>query len=505
MPPPPTTYYNRDVADSLLAMRGITKRFPGVLALSEVDFDVAAGEIHALMGENGAGKSTLVKVLTGVHEADAGEVTLQGQLFRPRSPSEAVSLGVSTVYQEVNLAPNLSVAENVCLGRARRICWPEMRERATAALAKLGLALDVDGPLGSFPIAVQQMVAIARALDVSAQVLVLDEPTSSLDREEVAQLFTALRALRDQGMGIVFITHFLDQVYALADRITVLRNGELVATTSTSALPRLELVSQMLGRDAASLSAASRTEGQTGQELLGVDRGASASVRGLQLAVGEGEVLGLAGLLGSGRTETLRLLFGIDPALRGTVRVGGKPQKRLSVRKAIRAGVGLCPEDRKHEALLPDLSVRENLLLVVQARRGWMRQMGKRQQRALVEEFRERLRITMTDAERPVRELSGGNQQKVILARWLAANPKVLLLDEPTRGIDVGAKFEIANLIERLRQDGLAFVFVSSELEEVVRSCSRVIVLRDRAQVGVLAGEEVDEGRIMALIAGDGS
>ena len=228
-------------------------------------------------------------------------------------------------------------------------------------------------------------------------------------------------------------------------------------------------------------------------------------MRGLQLAVGEGEVLGLAGLLGSGRTETLRLLFGIDPALRGTVRVGGKPQKRLSVRKAIRAGVGLCPEDRKHEALLPDLSVRENLLLVVQARRGWMRQMGKRQQRALVEEFRERLRITMTDAERPVRELSGGNQQKVLLARWLAANPKVLLLDEPTRGIDVGAKFEIANLIERLRQDGLAFVFVSSELEEVVRSCSRVIVLRDRAQVGVLAGEEVDEGRIMALIAGDGS
>ena len=317
-------------------------------------------------------------------------------------------------------------------------------------------------------------------------------------------MVTALRALRDQGMGIVFITHFLDQVYALADRITVLRNGELVATTSTSALPRLELVSQMLGRDAASLSAASRTEGQTGQELLGVDRGASASVRGLQLAVGEGEVLGLAGLLGSGRTETLRLLFGIDPALRGTVRVGGKPQKRLSVRRAIRAGVGLCPEDRKHEALLPDLSVRENLLLVVQARRGWMRQMGKRQQRALVEEFRERLRITMTDAERPVRELSGGNQQKVILARWLAANPKVLLLDEPTRGIDVGAKFEIANLIERLRQDGLAFVFVSSELEEVVRSCSRVIVLRDRAQAGVLAGEEVDEGRIMALIAGDG-
>ncbi len=485
-------------------MRGISKRFPGVVALSEVDFDVAGGEIHALMGENGAGKSTLVKVLTGVYAPDAGTVHLAGCPIAPRSPAEAVALGVSTVYQEVNLVPNLSVAENVCLGRDRRVRWHPMRARARAALARLGVEIDVDRRLGSFPIAVQQMVAIARALDVSARVLVLDEPTSSLDRQETAHLFDTLRRLRAEGMGIVFITHFIDQVYAIADRITVLRNGERVASTAAVDLPRLDLVSQMLGRDASALGTGRTAESHAGNELLraeGLSR--DGSVDAVDLAVAEGEVVGLAGLLGSGRTETLRLLFGIDAPSRGRLLLDGTPHRRMTIRSAIRAGLGLCPEDRKTEALMPDLSVRENLLLVVQARRGWLRRLGTRRQREIVEEFRGRLRIAMTDPERPVRELSGGNQQKVILARWLAANPRLLLLDEPTRGIDVGAKFEIANLIERLREEGLAFVFVSSELEEVVRSCSRVAVLRDRTMVGELRGDAVDEGRIMALIAGE--
>jgi len=485
-------------------MRGISKRFPGVVALSGVDFDLHSGEIHALMGENGAGKSTLIKVLTGVHAPESGTVHLKGRPIAPRSPAEAVALGVSTVYQEVNLVPNLSIAENVCLGRTRGVRWGEMRTRAHAALARLGIELDVDRLLGACPIAHQQMVALARALDVKAQVLVLDEPTSSLDREEVRQLFEVLRRLKTEGIGIVFITHFLDQVYAIADRITVLRNGERVATTIAADLSRLDLVSQMLGRDASTLAAERAAPGVAGDEVLraeGVAR--RGSVEGVSLAIGRGEVLGLAGLLGSGRTETLRLLFGVDDPDRGRISLHGKPHRRISIRQAIRAGLGLCPEDRKSEALLPDLSVRENLLLVVQARQGWWRRVGSRRQHAIVETFRKQLRIAMSDAGRPVRELSGGNQQKVILARWLAANPRLLLLDEPTRGIDVGAKFEIAALIERLRADGLAFVFVSSELDEIVRSCTRVVVLRDRVVAGELEGEGLDEERIMALIAGE--
>lgn len=488
---------------ALLSMRGITKGFPGVVALDGVDFDARAGEIHALMGENGAGKSTLIKAMTGVHRCDRGSMTLLGAPFNPTSPADAVVSGVSTVYQEVNLVPNLSVAENVCLGHLRGVPWRVMRRRAEEALRRLGLVLDVRTPLGAHSIAVQQMIAIARALDVESRVLVLDEPTSSLDAGEVAALFAILRQLRQDGLAIVFITHFLDQVFAIADTITVLRNGRLVATTPARSLSRLELVSQMLGRDASDLGSGTRRAAPEVAEasLLRVEGlGRRAAVHELTFAVAPGEVVGLAGLLGSGRTETLRLLFGLDAPTEGTLRVDGIA-RRLTPRSAIRLGIGLTPEDRKGEALLHGLSVRENMLLVLQARKGWLRRISRGRQRRWVETLQSKLRIAMTDGEAPVDTLSGGNQQKVVLARWLAADPRLLLLDEPTRGIDVGAKFEIEGLIEELRAKGMALVVVSSELDELVRTCDHVVVLRDRRMVVEVRGEAIDEARLVAAIA----
>lgn len=492
----------------LLTLRGIRKTFPGVKALDGVDFTLRAGEIHALMGENGAGKSTLIKVMTGVYSLDSGSIALDGAEIHIKDPQDAVRQGISTVYQEVNLAPNLSVAENVCLGRESHgfggIKWGEVRSRASAALSRLGLSIDVRRPLGSYSIAIQQMTAIARALDVSAKVLVLDEPTSSLDRDEVRQLFDAMRKLRSEGMGIVFVTHFLDQVYEVSDRITVLRNGSLVGSSDASSLPRLELVSQMIGRDASVLESqeVSKAEASGPSVVETAGLGRTGSVEGLNFDVKEGEVLGLAGLLGSGRTETVRLLFGIDAPSSGSLFVGGANRRRYGTARAIDAGLGLCPEDRKLEGILPDLSVRENMTLVLQAKQGWFRRLRRKEQDLVVDQFIKSLRIATADAETPIKNLSGGNQQKVLLARWLAANPRLLLLDEPTRGIDVGAKFEIASLIEKLRGEGMGFVFVSSELEEVVRSCTKIAVLRDRKMVGLLRGSDATEEKVMSMIAG---
>ncbi len=497
----------------LLSMTQITKRFPGVVALEGVDFDVEAGEVHALMGENGAGKSTLLKVMTGVYSADEGTIHLAGTPISPTSPQDAVRLGISPVYQEVNLAPNLTVAENICLGREPRgwagIKWKEVSHRAEHALGRLGLKLDVQKSLSSYPIAIQQMVAIARALDVSAKVLVLDEPTSSLDRDEVEHLFYAVRRLKDEGLGVVFVTHFLDQVYELSDRITVLRNGKKVIADTVGALPQRALISHMLGTEydigRAKLQRATALgpDGGSlklrppGSEVLLECEGVSRrnAVSEVTMNVSSGEVVGLAGLLGSGRTETVKLLFGADqPDL-------GKTPHR-SIRSAIQRRFGLCPEDRKAEGIFPELSVRENMMLVMQTQLGWFRRISPGKQRKLAQEFIEKLGIATPDSEKPIGQLSGGNQQKVLLARWLLAKPKLLMLDEPTRGIDIGAKFEIMKLVEELRSQGMGFVFVSSELSEVVRSCDRVYVLRDRQMIGEC---EVSEEMIMATIAGDSS
>jgi galactofuranose transport system ATP-binding protein len=497
---------------ALLEIRGLTRSFPGVKALQGVDFTVRAGEVHALMGENGAGKSTLIKVLTGVVPRDAGMVALAGQPIHPRSPKEAEGLGISTVYQEVNLIPHLSVAENICLGRqpARLgvIRWRALERRAEQALARVDLKLDVSEPVSSYSIAVQQLVAIARALDVAGKLLILDEPTSSLDEKEVANLFRVLRRLREQGMGLVLVTHFLDQVYAIADRITVLRDGRHVGEYETSKLPKFELVSRMLGKAMAEMDAVQR-EGEKARTerhedaLLELKQfGRAGSVGPIDLKVSRGEIVGLAGLLGSGRTETARLIFGIDHADRGEMYVGGRKVSIGSPRQAIRAGFAFTPENRKVEGIIPRLSVRENIVLALQGRRGALRPLSRARQLELAEQYIQRLGISTPGPDQPVGNLSGGNQQKVLLARWLAMQPQLLILDEPTRGIDVGAKAEIEKLMQELRAQGMAMIFISSELEEIVRSSARVVVLRDRAKVGELQGREITEENIMRTIAG---
>ena len=499
-------------APPLLQIRGLVKTFPGVNALDGVDFTLRRGEVHALLGENGAGKSTLIKVLTGVYRPTAGTFTLDGLPIHPASPRAAQELGISTVYQEVNLIPGLSVGENLFLGRqpgrfgfVRR---GAMRRAARAALRRLDLDIDVGRPVGSLSIAMQQMVAIARAVDVRAKVLILDEPTSSLDRGEVARLFDVVRRLRGDGLGIVFVTHFLDQVYDLSDRITVLRNGSLVGEYQTKSLPRLELVGHMIGRPASELEhkhAEPADAVGTGTPILWAEGlGHRGTIGPFDLKLHPGETVGLAGLLGSGRTEIARVLFGIDPADRGTLTLGGEAVHLRTPRQAIGRRLAFCPEDRKGAGIIPDLSVRENIILALQARRGWLARVPARQQREIADRFIKSLRIRTPDAERAVKLLSGGNQQKVLLARWIITEPRLLILDEPTRGIDVGAKFEIAKLMDDLCKAGLAILFISSELEEVVRSCQRVVVLRDRQKVGELTGNQISEAAIMSTIAAGG-
>jgi monosaccharide-transporting ATPase len=493
----------------LLELRGIGKTFPGVVALADVDFTVRAGEIHALLGENGAGKSTLIKVLTGLYPADAGTISLAGQVIHPKSPKDAERLGISTVYQEVNLVPSLSVAENIALGRQPGrlgfLNWGAIRQRARAALARLEFACDVDVELGSLSVAHQQIVAIARALDTRARLLILDEPTASLDEKEVTELFGVMRQLRAQGMGIVFVTHFLDQVYAVTDRLTILRNGQLVGEYATVALPRLALVGKMLGREATDVPvtcpvARPRAKGQPVLTARDVHR--RGAVAHMDFSLYAGEVAGLGGLLGSGRTETARLLFGIDRCDGGEISVNGVPTRLGSPRDAVRSGLAFCSEDRKAEGILPNLSVRENLMVALQGKRGALRAFTAAEQVALCDHYIRLLRIKTVDAEVPIRNLSGGNQQKVLLARWLATRPALIILDEPTRGIDIGAKQEVEQLISNLRSEGLAVLFISSEIDEVVRNCSRVLVLRERKLAGELAGAEITSDRLMHMMAG---
>ena len=499
----------------VLTMTGISKSFPGVRALQNVDLRLFPGEVHALMGENGAGKSTLIKVLTGVYGTDSGTVTLGGEQVSFSGPMQAAAAGVSTVYQEVNLCTNLSVAENVFIGREPRrfgaVRWGEMRRRARALLARLELDIDVNAPLGTCSLAVQQMVAIARAIDIRASVLVLDEPTSSLDTGEVTQLFRIMRQLRDAGIAILFVTHFLDQVYAIADRITVLRNGQLVGEYPTAELPQLGLVEKMIGKE---LDVLERLDEQPRRDVAALEAGSPfvevrdlarrGSVAPFSMTVHAGEVVGLAGLLGSGRSEVARLLFGADRADHGTVSVRGAPTSLRTPLAAIGHGIAFCSENRRAEGVVPELSVRENIVLAMQAARGWLRPIARRRQDELVDRFIRALSIRPADPDVPLGNLSGGNQQKVLLARWLITEPRLLILDEPTRGIDIGAKTEIQKLVVQLSDGGMAVLFISAELEEVLRLSHKIAVMRDRKMVTQLTNDHtVDADRIMQTIAGE--
>jgi simple sugar transport system ATP-binding protein len=497
---------------ALLELRNVRKTFPGVIALDGVDFVARRGQIHALMGENGAGKSTLIKVLTGAYRRDGGEMLLDGRAIDPHSPMDAQRLGISTVYQEVNLIPTLSVAENIFLGRQPkrlgRIDWKQIRRRSGQAMDRLNIRIDVDRQLSSYSIAIQQMVAIARALDVQAKLLVLDEPTSSLDAGEVERLFAVMRTLRQQQMGIIFVSHFLDQIYAISDRITVLRNGNLVGEYASSDLPRGQLIAKMMGRELAEFEhqpreSQSDRKGEVRPLLSAHGVGRAASMQPFDLEIHPGQTVGLAGLLGSGRTETAKLLFGIDRPDSGSITVDGEPADLSLPRRAIRHGLAFCPEDRKTSGIIPDLSVRENIVLALAARGSVFRSLSRRQQNEIADRYIRALGIATPHAEQAIKNLSGGNQQKVILARWLASNPRLLILDEPTRGIDVGAKAEIQKLTLSLVAGGMSVLFISSELEEVVRVSDRVAVLRDRVKVAELEGEHINERAIMRTIAGE--
>ncbi len=491
----------------VLEARGVVKIFGQHRALDTVDFAAMPGEVHALLGENGAGKSTLIKILTGAYQPDAGELLLDGQPITLRDPLHGQGYGIGTVYQEVNLLPNRSVAENLFLGRQPTrfglVRRHEIEARARQLMAGYGLDIDVRAELSEFSVAVQQIVAIARAVELSGKVLVLDEPTASLDRTEVQRLFAVIRGLKAKGLAIIFITHFLDQVFDLADRVTILRNGKKVATQPLSTLNTTDVVRMMLGKDVAfehhpsSLSSGAR--GAVRVQFQNIGRKGMAP---FDLAVHEGEVVGVAGLLGSGRTEVARLMFGVDASEVGTFEVDGKPVTIRNPAQAVAVGFGFCPEDRKLDGIFGDLSVRENIIIALQAKLGWFKALNRDDQIELAGRYAEALDIRAANHDMPVRLLSGGNQQKVILARWLAIDPTFLILDEPTRGIDVGAHAEIVRTINRLREEGLALFVISSEIDEVVAYSNRIVVMRDREMVAELTGDAIATDAIVQAIAG---
>ena len=496
---------------AVLEMRGICKYFPGVKALQDVDFTLREGEIHALMGENGAGKSTLIKVLTGVYEKDGGEIHIKGHegAVSIRSPQDAQNAGISTVYQEITLCPNLTVAENMYIGRTKGslTSWRKMNAGAAKLLENLGIPAKPTQQLGSCSIAVQQMVAIARAVDMDCKVLILDEPTSSLDEQEVAKLFTLMRDLRAKGVGIIFVTHFLDQVYEVCDRITVLRDGQLVGEYVIEDLPRVQLVSKMLGKELDDMASIRREDDaaqvDAGTPVLEAQGLSSAEgIKPFDFHIQKGEVNGFTGLLGSGRSECVRAIFGADKKTGGTVMMDGQKVTINRPLDAMKLGIGYLPEDRKQDGIVGDLSVRDNIILALQVMKGFLKPISRAQAEAFADEYIRLLEIKTASSDTPIKQLSGGNQQKVILARWLLTHPKYLILDEPTRGIDVGTKIEIQKLVLQLASEGKSVTFISSEIDEMLRTCSRLVVMRDRKVVGELSGDDLNQTKIMATIAG---
>jgi monosaccharide-transporting ATPase len=500
--------------ETILTIKGLSKGFPGVQALSNVDFSLKRGEIHALMGENGAGKSTVIKVLTGVYKRDAGEIIYEGRPLECTSPLHAQQVGISPVYQEVNLVPNLSVAENIFLGRHPmrhgRIDWKTMNRAAADIIRRFDMDLNVEKNLGEYAVAIQQMVAIARALELKSKIIILDEPTSSLNVQETKRLFIQMRRLRDAGQAVIFITHFIDQVYEVSDAITVLRNGTYIGTWPAAELNKVQLISRLLGKETEKLSevTASRLREKCGDErghgpsvVESRGLGKTGGIKPFDVQVAAGEVLGCAGLLGSGRTEVANLFFGIDAADQGTLLVEGQAATIRSPRKALHLGLALSPEDRKEQGIIGDLSVRENIILALQNRKGWLKTLSRAEQQEIAERYIELLNIKTPTADQPIKNLSGGNQQKVIIARWLAANPKFLILDEPTRGIDVGAKTEIQKLILELSEQDMAVMFISSELEEIARCSTKVMVMHDMQVSSILEEDDINEQKIMSAIA----
>lgn len=496
-------------SEKVLELQGICKSFPGVRALHNVDFTLRKGEIHALMGENGAGKSTLVKVMTGVYEKDAGQIVVEGRPIHFRSPQEAQNNGIGTVYQEITLCPNLTVAENMFIGRGRYafVQWKQMNAKAKQLLDSLGIPARPTQELSSCSLAVQQMIAIARAIDMDCKILILDEPTSSLDEDEVKKLFELMRELKSRGVGIIFITHFLDQVYEISDRITVLRNGMLIGEYEAASLPQFELVSKMMGKALEDVENLKKHEPSANKgvpvfEASGLS--SAAGVKPFDFAIRKGEVNGFTGLLGSGRSESVRAIYAADKVTGGEIKVNGKKVKIGDPIHAMKLGIGYLPEDRKGDGIIADLSVRDNIILALQVMKGFFKPLSRKQAESFADEYIKRLNIKTASSNTPIKSLSGGNQQKAILARWLLTHPEYLILDEPTRGIDVGTKVEIQKLVLKLAEEGVSVTFISSEIEEMLRTCSRLIVMKDRQIIGELSGMNLTQSDVMHVIARGG-
>ncbi len=498
--------------DVLLEMKDILKVFPGIVAVDHANMQISRGEVHALVGENGAGKSTMIKILTGAYIRDGGKITFDGQDVEYRTPQQAQENGISTIYQEINLVPLRSVAENILMGREPTryglLDWKRLNTEANRILVQMGIEIDVTKPLADYNIAVQQMVAIARAVSFKSKLVVMDEPTSSLDDHEVHILFETIRRLKAEGVSVIFITHRLDELFVICDRITIMRDGKTIETRDISSITKLELVSKMLGKELGQV----RRKGATSFEIKEVAPDAemvldldqinnSPTLQDVSLNVRKGEIVGLAGLLGSGRSEAARVIFGADPIQEGQMHWDGKPVNFTSVREAIDVGMGYCPEDRKAEGVVPFLSVRENLTLAALPRLTHKGIINRDKQKQIVDQFIKMLGIKLSSPDQKIRELSGGNQQKVLLARWLCMNPQLLILDEPTRGIDVGAKGEIQKIISGLADEGVGVLMITSEMEELTEGSHRVFVMRDRRTVTELSREEISQDAIMDAMA----
>jgi ABC-type sugar transport system ATPase subunit len=493
----------------LLEMRGISKSFPGVQALKEVHFDLLPGEVHALVGENGAGKSTLMKILAGAYQKDDGEILIRGERVNIDDPISAQNLGISMIYQELNLVPTTSVAENIFLGRLPalggwgHLDWAQVNRQAASLLERVGMDVDPRQTVRSLSVAKKQMVEIAKALSTDAQIIVMDEPTSALTLGETETLFEIIRNLKSQGVSVVFISHRLEEVFAIADRVTVFRDGEHIATKRIQELDSGQIVSMMVGRELKTLFP--KVEAQIKEVILEVrNLNKAGKLYDIDFSVRSGEIVGMAGLVGAGRTDLAKAIFGIDPADSGEVLINGRPVEIESPSQAIELGLGLVPEDRKDQALILARPVKENIsIAIIRSLSRFGFAIRHEQEDRLVDQYVQQLGIRTPSKMQLVKNLSGGNQQKVIIARWLAARPKVLIVDEPTRGIDVGAKAEIHLLLGKLAQDGVGILMISSELPEILAVSDRVIVMHEGRITGEFLRKDANQRNIMEAATGE--
>ncbi len=491
----------------ILRMQGIAKSFPGVKALDDVSFEVQAGEVHALMGENGAGKSTLMKILAGAYQADGGQIYLDGEVVTIHSPQEATKLRIEIIYQEFNLVPQLTIAENIFLGRERRGAVPgwldrkTMQDEAQRLMDGLGANIDIRTRVSKLSVAMQQMVEIAKATSRKSRILVMDEPSATLTEHELENLYRLIRQLKEEGVSVIYISHRMDEVFSICDRITVLRDGKTVGTKLTSEVTPDELIKMMVGRTLEDNFP--KVVAEVGDTVLEVEHlSRKSDIHDVSFKVKAGEVVALAGLVGSGRTEIARCIFGADPYDSGKISFGGKPLLAHGPGGAIKAGIGLVTEDRKGQGLILDLTVRENTTLAALPSLSKLGFVEKGRERTVTQEYIKSLDIRTPSGEQRVKNLSGGNQQKVVLSKWLLTQSKLLILDEPTRGIDVGAKVEIYQLMNRLTAQGIGILMISSELPEVLGMADRVLVMREGRMVGELSRGEATQERIGEMAVG---